>query len=110
MVHTARIVLIVYGILLISGGAMGYLQKGSVMSLGAGVIGGCVAIAAALIAGRAPVAGLWIGFLCALVIAAVMLIRHLNTRALMPAGLTLILSVITIFILSLALQALKSSR
>ncbi|MEJ0001265.1 MAG: TMEM14 family protein [Verrucomicrobiota bacterium] len=86
------LLLYIYGVLLIVGGAMGYAKARSVPSLVAGVVCGVIA----LILGYryawhwAPVAAL----ILALVLIFLMGRRYLNTRKAMPALLIVVLSVV----------------
>lgn len=107
MVEAAKVALVVYGVLLAAGGIAGFKMAGSAASVVMGVAAGLLSVAAAVWAGRSPVAGLNAGFAVALVVAAAMLVRYLGSRKLMPAGLTAILSVIMIVVLSMALQSAR---
>lgn len=86
------LILYIYGILLIVGGAMGYIKAKSVPSLVAGLVCGFIAL---LLGYRyawhfAPYAA----FLLAIVLIFLMGRRYLNTRKAMPALLIVVLSVI----------------
>lgn len=94
-------VVLVYGILVAVGGAMGYFRKGSTASLMAGVGSGIVlAIASWLMMKSSYQTGWWI----ALIIALLLLGRFGSVAvskgfSLMPGGLVIILSVIVIAVL-----------
>ncbi len=92
MIPWPVLLLYIYGVLLIVGGAMGYVKAKSVPSLVAGVVCGLIAI---LMGARyswhwAPVVAL----ILALVLIFLMGRRYINTRKAMPALLIVILSVI----------------
>jgi uncharacterized membrane protein (UPF0136 family) len=86
------VLLYIYGILLIVGGAMGYVKAKSVPSLVAGVICGVIAILMGLdyTWHWAPVVAL----ILALVLIFLMGRRYINTRKAMPALLIVVLSII----------------
>ncbi len=86
------LVLYVYGVLLILGGAMGYAKARSVPSLVAGVVCGVIAILLGLdyTWHFAPIAAL----VLAVVLILLMGRRYLNTRKAMPALLIVALSVL----------------
>ena len=92
MTGWAAIILYIYGVLLILGGAMGFIKARSVPSLVAGVVCGVIALLLGL---RypwhyAPIAAL----ILALVLIFLMGRRYLNTRKAMPALLIVVLSVL----------------
>jgi uncharacterized membrane protein (UPF0136 family) len=88
----AGLLLYVYGVLLIVGGAMGYVKARSVPSLVAGVVCGLIIIIVGLnyASHDAP----YVALLVALVLIFLMGRRYLNTRKAMPALLIVVLSVI----------------
>ena len=94
-------VVLVYGILVAVGGVMGYVKKGSTPSLIAGGISGLALVASAVAMMRgAYTVGWWISLIVAL-----LLLGRFGKVALtsgfkmMPGGLVIILSVITIVVL-----------
>ena len=92
MIPWPVLLLYIYGILLIVGGAMGYVKAKSVPSLVAGMICGIIAL---FLGYRyawhfAPHAA----FILALVLIILMGRRYLNTRKAMPALLIVVLSVV----------------
>jgi uncharacterized membrane protein (UPF0136 family) len=86
------LLLYIYGILLIVGGAMGYVKARSVPSLVAGLVCGVIAILIGLdYTWRwAPISAL----ILAIILIVLMGRRYLNTRKAMPALLIVVLSVI----------------
>jgi len=92
MIPWPVLLLYVYGVLLIAGGAMGYAKARSVPSLVAGVVCGLIAI---FLGARytwhfAP----YVALLLALCLIFLMGRRYLNTRKAMPALLIVVLSLI----------------
>ncbi len=92
MIPWPVLLLYIYGILLIVGGAMGYVKAKSVPSLVAGLICGFIALFLGYrYAWRfAPEAA----FILAIVLIFLMGRRYLNTRKAMPALLIVVLSVV----------------
>ncbi len=96
----APLVTLVYGILAIVGGAIGYKQAGSQASLISGMISGfLLLIAAYMLYGRSPAGPLLAGVV-SLVLVIVFIIRLAKTRKFMPAGLMIIVGVINLISLS----------
>ena len=92
MIPWPVLLLYIYGILLIVGGAMGYIKAKSVPSLVAGLVCGFIAL---LLGYRytwhfAPLSAL----ILSLVLIFIMGRRYLNTRKAMPALLIVVLSVV----------------
>jgi uncharacterized membrane protein (UPF0136 family) len=92
----ANIVLWVYIVLLVGGGLMGYVKAGSKVSL---VMSGVFALLLGLCAGNV-LRMRWLPEILLGVLAVVFLMRLLKTKAFMPAGLMLALT-----LLALALRA-----
>ena len=81
---------LIYGILSIVGGAIGYKQAGSQVSLISGFISGILLlIAAYLLFGGSP-AGPLLAVIVSIILIVVFAIRLAKTRKLMPAGLMII--------------------
>ena len=89
-----KIYFIIFGILTIAGGIMGYVKAGSTPSLIAGSITGILLIVAALLLPAHQLAGLMLALVVSLLLAAQFLPKFLRTGKAMPAGLMSILSVI----------------
>lgn len=84
---------LIYGILAIAGGAIGYKQAGSQVSLLSGLISGLLLlISAYLLFGGSP-AGPTLSAIVSLVLVVVFVIRLAKTRKFMPAGLMIIFGV-----------------
>jgi len=92
----AKIYFIVFGILTIAGGVIGYVKAGSVPSIVAGAIAGILLLAAAFLLPDHQVAGLAIGLITSLLLAGQFIHKFIRTGKAMPAGMMSILSVIGI--------------
>lgn len=90
----AKIYFIVFGVLTIAGGVIGYVKAGSVPSLIAGSTCGILLLAAAFLLPNHAVIGLAIGLLTSLLLAGQFIPKFIRTGAVMPAGMMSILSVI----------------
>jgi len=94
MLSAARIYFIVFALLTIVGGLIGYLKAGSVISLVAGgVCGALLLVAAWLLPGNLPV-GLGLGLLVSLALAGQFVPKFISTGKAMPAGMMSVVSVI----------------
>jgi uncharacterized membrane protein (UPF0136 family) len=97
-----EIVLLVYAVLLIAGGLLGYLKASSLPSLIAGSASGVAVLACFLFALRnAPVAYI-AGATVALLMVATFAWRLAKTGKFMPAGAMLILSILVLVLLVVA--------
>lgn len=91
---------LIYGVLAIAGGVIGYKQAGSQVSLISGFVSGLLLlIAAYLLYGRSQAGPLLAGVV-SLVLVIVFIIRLAKTRKFMPAGLMIIMGVINLISLS----------
>lgn len=98
MLGPAKIYFIVFGLLTIIGGVIGYVSKGSLPSIIAGSVSGLALIAAAFLVPNNAVAGLAIGGLVSILLAGRFVPAFIKTGAIMPAGMMSVLSVIGIII------------
>lgn len=96
MIGPAKIYFIVFGILTIAGGIVGYLRAGSVASVIAGGITGILLIIAGSLLPDYRAVGLATGFIVSLLLAGQFIPKFLATGKAMPAGMMSILSVIGI--------------
>ena len=96
MIGAARIYFIIFGVLTIVGGIIGYASKGSVPSIIAGSIAGVLLLVGAFLLPNHLVAGLAIGLIVSLLLAGQFLPKFIKTGNAMPAGMMSILSVIGI--------------
>jgi uncharacterized membrane protein (UPF0136 family) len=94
----AKIYFIVFGILTIAGGVVGYVKAGSVASIVAGGITGVLLLVAAFLLPEYRVVGLATACIVSLLLAAQFVPKFLRTGRVMPAGMMSILSVIGIIV------------
>lgn len=95
----AAYVVLVYGILVIAGGVMGYAKAQSKPSLIAGGLFGTIAIAGALLMLRQSAIGYYISLAAAVLLLAFFSRRFSATKKFMPSGLMMALSLITVLTL-----------
>ena len=96
MIGPAKIYFIIFGVLTIVGGIIGYASKGSVPSIIAGSIAGVLLLVGAFLMPGHLVAGLAIDLIVSLLLAGQFLPKFIQTGKAMPAGMMSILSVIGI--------------
>jgi uncharacterized membrane protein (UPF0136 family) len=96
MIGAAKIYFIIFGVLTIVGGIIGYVSKGSVPSIIAGSIAGLLLLVGALLLPNHVVAGLAIDLVVSLLLAGQFVPKFIQTGKAMPAGMMSILSVIGI--------------
>jgi uncharacterized membrane protein (UPF0136 family) len=94
--EAAKIYFIIFGLLTIAGGVVGYVKAGSVASIIAGSITGVLLLIAAFVMPEHRVAGLATALIVSLLLAAYFIRKYLSTGAVMPAGMMSVLSVIGI--------------
>jgi uncharacterized membrane protein (UPF0136 family) len=92
--ETAKIYFIIFGVLTIAGGIIGYVKAGSVPSIIAGSITGILLLVAAFVMPEHRVAGLATALIVSLLLAAYFIRKYLSTGAIMPAGMMSVLSII----------------
>ena len=98
MIGPAKIYFIIFGLLTIVGGVIGYVKAGSTASIIAGGISGIVLIAAAfLLPGNAPL-GLIVAGIVSIALAARFIPAFMKTGKVMPAGLMAVLSAIGVVV------------
>lgn len=97
-----KIYFIVFGVLTIAGGIIGYVKAGSVPSIVAGAIAGIVLLTAAFLLPDHQVAGLAIGLITSLLLAGQFIPKLIRTGKAMPAGMMSMLSVIGIIMVVVA--------
>ena len=96
MIGAAKIYFIVFGLLTIVGGIIGYASKGSVPSIIAGSVAGVLLLLGAFLLPSYFVAGLTIDLIVSLLLAGQFLPKFIQSGKAMPAGMMSILSVIGI--------------
>jgi uncharacterized membrane protein (UPF0136 family) len=94
----AKIYFIVFGILTIIGGIIGYVKAGSWASIVAGAIAGVLLLIAGSLLPEHRVAGLAMGLIVSLLLGAQFIPKFLRTGKPMPAGVMSVLSLIGIIV------------
>jgi uncharacterized membrane protein (UPF0136 family) len=94
--ETAKIYFVIFGVLTIAGGIVGYVKAGSVASIIAGVITGVLLLVAAFLLPQHAIIGLITAGIVSLLLAAQFAPKFVRTGRVMPAGLMSVLSVIGI--------------
>lgn len=94
MIGPAKIYFIVFGLLTIVGGVMGYVKAGSTASLIAGSISGILLLVAAFLLPTNIVVGLALAAVISIALACRFVPAFMKTHQIMPAGLMSVLSVI----------------
>ncbi len=98
MIGPAKIYFIVFGLLTIVGGLMGYVKAGSTASLIAGSVSGILLLLAAFLLSGNLVVGLALAALVSVALAGRFVPAFIKTHHVMPAGLMSVLSVIGIIV------------
>jgi uncharacterized membrane protein (UPF0136 family) len=96
MIGPAKIYFIVFGLLTIVGGVIGYVKAGSTASIIAGSISGILLLGAAYLLSDHLAFGLALAALISILLAGRFIPAFIKTGHLMPAGLMSVLSVIGI--------------
>ncbi|HXQ01982.1 MAG TPA: TMEM14 family protein, partial [Candidatus Udaeobacter sp.] len=96
--EAAKIYFIVFGVLTVAGGVVGYVKAGSVASIIAGSITGILLLVAAFLLPEHRAIGLATAFIISLLLAAQFAPKFIRTGRAMPAGMMSILSVIGIIV------------
>jgi uncharacterized membrane protein (UPF0136 family) len=94
MIGPAKIYFIIFGLLTIVGGVIGYVKAGSTASIVAGGISGAVLLVAAFLLPGNSALGLIIAGLVSIALASRFIPAFMKTGAMMPAGLMAALSAI----------------
>lgn len=98
MMGPAKIYFIIFGILTIAGGIIGYVKAGSTASIIAGSISGVLLLLAALLMPEHQAAGLVVALVVSLLLAGRFIPKFFGTFKLMPDGLMSVLSAIGIIV------------
>src|SRR5438552_3867838 len=96
MTGAIKIYFIVFGVLTIVGGIIGYVSKGSVPSIIAGSISGILLITAGFLLPQHHAAGLGLALIISVLLAAQFVPKFFATWKMMPAGMMSVLSVLGI--------------
>lgn len=102
MIGPTKIYFIIFGLLTIAGGAMGYVKAGSTISLISGSISGVLILVAAFLLRSNVIAGLVLGGLVSLLLIGYFLPALLRTGKMMPAGMMSVLSILGVVFAILA--------
>ncbi len=102
MLTPAKIYFIVFGVLTIAGGILGYVKAGSLPSIIAGSITGVLLLIGGSLLPEHRAIGLATGFVISLLLAAQFIPKFIRTGKAMPAGMMSILSVIGLIIALIA--------
>ena len=97
-----KIYFILFGILTIAGGVIGYVKAGSMPSIIAGTITGLLLLLAAFLFPDYRLVSLALGLVVSLLLAGQFIPKFIRTGKVMPAGMMSILSVIGIIMAILA--------
>jgi uncharacterized membrane protein (UPF0136 family) len=98
MLGPARIYFIIFGVLTIAGGIIGYVKAGSAASIIAGSVCGLLLLVGAFILPQHRTVGLVIGLIVSLLLAAQFIPKFFRTGKVMPAGAMALLSVLGIIV------------
>ena len=98
MIGAAKIYFVIFGILTIAGGIIGYVKAGSMISIIAGSVSGILLLLAAWLMPDHQAAGLVIAGVISVLLAAQFVPKFFKTYKVMPAGLMSVLSVIGIVV------------
>jgi uncharacterized membrane protein (UPF0136 family) len=96
--EATKIYFLIFGVLTIAGGIIGYVKAGSVPSIIAGSITGVLLLVAAFLLPEHRRIGLATAFIISLLLAGQFIPKFLRTGRAMPAGMMSILSVIGIIV------------
>ena len=96
MIGPAKIYFIIFGLLTIIGGVIGYLRAGSMASIIAGSVSGLLLLLAAFLLPGNAVAGLALAGIVSIALAGRFVPAFIKSGDLMPAGMMSVLSVIGI--------------
>jgi uncharacterized membrane protein (UPF0136 family) len=98
MIGPAKIYFIIFGLLTIVGGVIGYVKAGSTASLIAGAISGLALLAAAFLLPNNVAVGLIIAGVVSVALAGRFVPAFMKTGKVMPAGMMAALSVIGVIV------------
>lgn len=90
----AKIYFLIFGVLTIIGGVIGYVKAGSLPSIIAGAVTGVLLLVAGALLPEHRAIGLATGFIVSLLLALQFVPKFIRTGRVMPAGMMSILSVV----------------
>ncbi len=97
--NAIQVAILLYALIIIAGGVMGYVSAKSTPSLISGLVSGAVLIVALALSIRQPKIGFGLAALVALALGIFFLMRFLHTGKWMPAGISVILSAVMLALL-----------
>lgn len=98
MLTAAKVYFLIFGLLTIVGGVMGFVNKGSVPSIIAGSVAGILLLLAGWLMPSNSTAGLLIALVTSLLLAGRFTPLFIKSASLMPAGMMSILSLIGVVV------------
>jgi len=106
-IHSMGTIILIYSIIVFSGGLMGFIMKNSLPSLIGGGLFGLALVLTSIQTFSMRKWGLYVSFGLILILDAFFSYRFVMTFALMPAGIMLSISTLTLVILALKLRKLN---
>ena len=97
-----KVYYILFGLLTVAGGIMGYVKAKSLVSIISGTVAGALLITASLMLPRMPVKAFIIGLSVSVLLAGKFVPDFIHKKALVPGGLMALLSVASIVLTLLA--------
>ncbi len=94
-----QIAVLVYALIIVAGGVMGYVSAKSTPSLISGLVSGALLIVAFALSLRYPKAGFGLAALIALALGVFFLMRFIHTGKWMPAGVSVVLSALMLLLM-----------
>ena len=102
MLHIAQIYYVIFALLTIAGGVMGFVSAHSRASLIAGVVAGVLLLVASFLLNRQQVAALIIGLLVSVLLAGKFIPDFIHKKAIVPGGMMSLLSIVGVAVTLLA--------
>ena len=102
MLHIAQIYYVIFALLTIAGGVMGFVSARSRASLIAGSVSGVLLLVASFLLNQQQVAALIIGLLVSVLLAGKFIPDFIHKKALVPGGMMSLLSIVGVAVTLLA--------
>lgn len=103
----ASIILLVYGVLVLGGGLMGWVKARSTPSLVAGLAFGAALIVDAFLFNAQPYIAAVLALVLPGLLAAIMGVRFAKSKKFMPAGVIAVLSLVALVLVWITMRSLK---